>query len=355
MLLSLINELLLPFMRENNLDGAVYQQLLSFSLLPWGAKCLLGVLSDRVLLCGRRRRGYMLLVNILGILSAATLLLLPPDAAAHYSLLCVAVPILGLHAQIASLEMLSEGLYLPLLQQNPQSASSLLALVGFSSTAGSLLGRVIAGPVSDSWGSGPLFCLCLPLSLQSFFPVLFNFGGEPKLTQTHCSSSSSNSSSSSSSSNSSSRRMCSSSSNTPCCMRIHPQKGDKGVVGVAVLSAVCAAAAATAAIVEEGRIAIVLSACICGLLTVGCMCLLPRPLACCAVYFFFDRLLHLSIQGALNFYYTAPPACVAGGPHFSYTYFSAYTAVASTVASWIGIFAFHKWFKAWSCRSAFRV
>ncbi|CDJ63106.1 LOW QUALITY PROTEIN: BT1 transmembrane domain-containing protein, putative [Eimeria necatrix] len=347
-------ESLLPYMREKGLDALVYQQTLTLSLLPWGAKGLLGALSDNVALFRRRKKWYMLTSNVVGVSCCCWLLLEPSSGSGSRSssssgvgLLALSLPFFGLHLQMATIDLLCEGLYSAALRANPNLGFALVGFVNLCTTTGGLLGRLLVGPLSDAWGSGPLFCLCLPLALQSFFPVLLNFTGEPKLQLTRSSSSCSNSCSCS-------RGACR--VRNGCCsnvVQVVPQPGQGGVVVVALLTSLCACGAALLVLLELVSLSVAYTVCVLCALAGASLLLLPRRLALCALYFFIDRLLHLNIQGALSYFYTAAPGCVPEGPHFNYTYFSTYTAVAGTTASWIGIWAFQKWFKNWSCRSIF--
>lgn len=52
----------------------------------------------------------------------------------------------------------------------------------------------------------------------------------------------------------------------------------------------------------------------------------------------------ISIGGALTYFYLAGPECVAGGPHFDYTYLTSLTSTVAAFASAVGLFLFYSFF-----------
>ncbi|KAL8437394.1 hypothetical protein ACSSS7_000989 [Eimeria intestinalis] len=322
MLWALSLEALLPYMKELHYDGVVYQRTLAIALVPWGMKGFFGTMSDSLPILGYHKRWYMFIANVIGVTSVCTLLLMPVKVASS-SFVALALPFFGIHVQIATVDLLCEGVYSQIIRTHPSIGPKLIAFVNFCTTAGGLLGRTVVGPISDYFGAAPLFCVCLPLALQSIFPILMNFVGEEKLE------------------------------GEDSCFQRAKFNECKGVFAVALLASACACGVAILTLLDANKYTLAYAFVVLLILSTACFSLLPRRLAQCTVYFFVDRLLHLSIQGAVNFFYTAAPSCVPNGPHFDYTYFSTYTALAGTAASWFGIWSFQRWFKSWSCRSIF--
>lgn len=319
MLWALSLEALLPYLKELHYDGVVYQRTLAIALVPWGMKGFIGTMSDSLPIFGYHKRWYMFIANVIGVASVSSLLLMSRELASS-SIVALAIPFFGIHVQIATIDLLCEGVYSQIIRSNPAIGPKLIAFVNFCTSAGGLLGRTVVGPISDFIGAAPIFCICLPLALQSIFPVLMNFVGEEKLE------------------------------GEDSCFQRTKFNESRGVFGVALLASACACGVAILTLVNAAKYSLPYALTVMVVLSLACFGLLPRQLAQCTVYFFIDRLLHLSIQGAVNFFYTAGPSCVPNGPHFDYTYFSTYTALAGTAASWFGIWAFQRWFKSWSCR-----
>lgn len=56
-----------------------------------------------------------------------------------------------------------------------------------------------------------------------------------------------------------------------------------------------------------------------------------------------------------DFWFTAGPECVPGGPAFDYTYYNTYTWVVGAFTGWVGIVVFQATMSGWTFRSLFWV
>lgn len=366
---ALAYEGLLPLYRQMGLDGVSYQRAVAACLTPWGMKGLIGALSDAVPVGGYRKRYYMLGANFLGSACVALLLLLPLRFLQTHARFLLPLLFLGVHTQIAVIDLLSEGVYSEIIRKRPNIGSPLVAFVNLCISSGSLLARLLVGPVCDALGAWPLVLLALPLSLSSFFPIYWNFIEEeplgvqaaglspsPRRLPSSCSGvveltcTSADAEGLASKPAQFSSREASSASSGEALAEADGAGDARGVFVVALTTSACSALLAAATLSGSESAMLGAATCIVGLLLLVTVCSLRGALAKCSCYFFLDTLLHLSIRGALNFFYTADERCVPGGPHFSYTYFSTYTSIAGTCASWAGIFCFNRWMKHWSCR-----
>ena len=102
---------------------------------------------------------------------------------------------------------------------------------------------------------------------------------------------------------------------------------------------------------DEGQMiyACTVSALLCGLSFVA----LPRMLALCNTYMFLCDALYIQIDGAMDYFYTAEPTCLADGPHFSWNYYLTYTQVVGTAASLAGVWFFQVFLSKWKFRHVF--
>lgn len=318
---SLTIEALLPFYKELNYDGVAYQRTLAMALSPYAMKGFIGSVSDYFPIAGYHKKYYLICSNILGIACVISLVVIPREVAAS-GIIYVGLLYWGIHLNIATADVLCEGVYCKVIQAHPAVGAKLVAFVSFCHSVGHLVGKVVVGPISDAFGTAPLLYMCIPLVLQSLFPISCNFLGEEKDTG---------------------------------CESRKKEKRDGGVFYVAVIISGCACVALVLNLQSWKGYSIIF--------TVGAIVVLggtfwhwlSRRLALCAMFFFADRILHVQIAGAVNFYYVAPPSCVPDGPHFDYTYFCTYTAILGAVGCWFGIYAFQKWFKGWSARNVFWV
>ena len=72
----------------------------------------------------------------------------------------------------------------------------------------------------------------------------------------------------------------------------------------------------------------------------GAFICLPRVIAKAEVAVFLDFVLYIQLPGALDSFYVADEACVPGGPHFSYSFYTTVGAVIQNVAGLAGVTLF---------------
>lgn len=316
---SLTIETLLPLYREMKYDGVAYQRTLCLALTPYAMKGFIGTVSDYCPIGGYHKKYYLLSSNMLGLACVISLVIIPVELASS-SIIYVGMLYCGIHLHIATADLLCEGVYCKVIQAHPAVGAKLVAFVSFCNSAGHLVGKALAGPISDTFGTAPLLYMCIPLVLQSLIPISFNFLGEEKGAGYE--------------------------------LRARDKK-ENGVFYVAILTSGSACIALVLTLQSWKGFAIIFTVGVILVLGGAFWHWLSRRLALCAMFFFADRVLHLTIAGAVNFYYVAPPSCVPNGPNFDYTYFCTYTAILGAIGCWFGIYAFQKWFKGWSARSVF--
>ncbi|KPA75929.1 putative mitochondrial pteridine transporter ft5 [Leptomonas pyrrhocoris] len=72
----------------------------------------------------------------------------------------------------------------------------------------------------------------------------------------------------------------------------------------------------------------------------GAFICLPRVIAKTEVAVFLDFVLYIQLPGALDSFYVADEACVPGGPHFPYSFYTTVGAVIQNVAGLVGVTMF---------------
>ena len=319
---SLTIEALLPLFRELNYDGVAYQRTLAMALTPYALKGFIGSISDYFPIGGYHKKYYMMGSNLVGLGCAVALVALP-ESIKSSSIMYVGLLYCGIHLHISTADLLCEGVYCKVVQAHPAVGAKLVAFLSFCNSTGHLVGKTLVGPISDAFGTAPLLYMTVPLVLQTLAPISFNFLGETKGGVREAGGA------------------------------FTRDKSHRGVFTVAVLTSISACIALVLTLQTWRGWAVVFTVFVVLLLGGASCYLLSRRLALCAMFFFADRVLHLTISGAVNFYYIAPPSCVPDGPNFDYTYFCTYTALVGAIGCWSGIYAFQKWFKGWSARTIF--
>lgn len=80
---------------------------------------------------------------------------------------------------------------------------------------------------------------------------------------------------------------------------------------------------------------------------------LPPKLGNANLYMFLSSASYLSISGAIDYFFTANPICLHDGPHFEYTYYLTYTAIAGSIAGIVGVSLFQTYLSRGPFRRAF--
>ena len=71
--------------------------------------------------------------------------------------------------------------------------------------------------------------------------------------------------------------------------------------------------------------------------------------------FLFLKVLYISTDGAVDYWFTADEKCVPNGPHFDLAYYLTYTQIVGAVAGVFGILIFQNVMRDWTFRSCFWV
>lgn len=317
---ALIHQALLPYMKSLNQSSSSYQRIYALGESVWGCRGLLGAISDCLPLGGYHKRYYMVLSNLLGI---AGLLLIAclPEAFAENHLWLVAVAQVLLCLQIATLEVMCSGKNSEMMVQNPVLKTDLVSFSFACASVGNLIGCALVGPIADAKGSRVVYFVALAFAIQPLLPLLCAFfpesrvkaGFRPKKTLSQ--------------------------HKGIFAMLLGLTVSVSGIVAITI-------SAVYKAMIPYCLLIIVI------LIPASFVCL-PRTMAKFNVFVFMWGVANVSISGALDFFYTAPPVCLPDGPNFSYTYYSTYTAFIGTFAEWVGIFLYQRFLSGWSFRCVF--
>ncbi|CBZ52516.1 unnamed protein product [Neospora caninum Liverpool] len=316
---SLSTAAMLPYFKGLGWNAATYQQATAVVFVPWGMKGLIGTLADALPLFGYRKKYYMLTSSVLGVGGVFGLCILPDDLAAN-RLWLVCLLLLLIQLQVATLDLMCEGKYSELMVELPEIGPAIVTFVNALISIGQATGKMVVGPVSDRLGTRPLFWLALPLASSVVIPICLNYLPEKKLDSADLQ-----------------------------VLRRHLW-AQKHVFVMGLALATASLGVAVISLFDSQQILIVYSLCAGVLLSLICCMALPRPIAFCNMYFFLDQLLHLNVSGALDFFYTATPACLPDGPHFDYTYYNTYTCIAGGAGGVVVLVLFLKVLPRYSFR-----
>lgn len=319
---SLTQSAMLPMFQSLGVSAGQYQLALVVTQVPWAAKGCIGVLSDCFPIGRYHKRGYLLLssgLGYFGILGLAVLLTSDSSALGSWAAVLAAVMIMLVNFQLSTFDLLSEGKYSELMQQEG-IGSEVLTLVWTCVNFGSLMSALVVYFLIDHVSLRSLVSLNL---LPMFWAGRLAYRGS---------------------------------------MPEEPAKSRKALrqklmssprlFALAFVMALGAMAVATAAAVASSRVRLAVTLTTCVVLVVLSFYAMPWTLAMSNFYMFLASALYVDIGGPLGYYYTAGPGCVPGGPNFSYGYYLAIGSFVGAIAGTLGSWLFQA-MSTWTFRKAF--
>lgn len=308
----------LPYFKKLKITGDKYQSIGTVAATPWAMKAAIGLLSDTVPLFGYHKKSYILLASVMGTIAFSVLGFVPmtPAQAPIAALLLL----LG-NLQMAVVDLLCEGKYAEMMVARPESGSDLVSFVWGLYMVGSFLGSAVAGPIADHWKPRYIFIICLPIAAQVILPTFAGWLPEEKLPPHQ-------------------RGI------RKDKIRAHPK-----LFKLSIFMTVGASVVGLAALLGSGKIQSIFS-----IGTAITLCVLgnrwlPQMLARANLYMFLSSMLYVSLPGGLDYFFTAGPECVPGGPNFTFTYYVTYASLVGSIAGAVGVASF----QAFLSRGRFRV
>lgn len=307
----------LPYFKKLGVNGELYQSYGTVASTPWSLKAAIGLLSDTIPLFGYHKKYYIIFVSILGTASFAALGFLKMSASVAAFLL-----LLG-NLQLATVDLLCEGKYAEKMVEHPESGSDLVSLVWGLVNLGQFAGSVLAGPIADHGLPRYIFLICLPLAAQVIIPTACGALPDAKVPVENRG-----------------IRMDK--------IRKHPQ-----LFKLSIAMTLGSLAVGLSALVPGGTVQASVSFATSVLLAIVGSMWLPRMLGNANLYMFLSSASYLSISGAVDYFFTGHVDCIADGPHFPYTYYITYTAIASSIAGMAGVSIFQAYLSRGKFRTAF--
>ena len=293
-------------------------------MTPWSLKPAVGIISDIVPIGGRSKRPYMLGAVIIGTSCYIGLALLRGCSlgSAHLA----AVLLTGVSLEAAVVDLLAEGKYAEKMREQPESGGALPSFVWSTLFVGSIAAAAIAGPLADAGYIRAIFVLGIPAAAFGAVPLVLGWFPDPPNVVGGCT---------------------------------KLKAGDGRNKQLAVLAAMMAAASCALTAVTLSNpsplaklgFAVSVSTVLC----IGAQILLPAKIARCNLYMFLASASHVSLAGALDYFYTAPKDCVKDAPHFSMTFYVTWSQLAGSVASLMAVGIFQGCLQNWRLRPLFWV
>lgn len=289
---TLLQLCLLPLFKETYAVTSVqFQKYCLIIMLPWSIKPVIASLSDAYGIA----RWIVAFLSLVGLGAAVGISVIETEHAAVYLALMCSV-------EIAFVDILAEGEYAFLMSQEETSDSkrNVVSLVWGLLLSGQLISSILAGVL----GTKTLTVLLAVFLTMPLYPACLKWLFAPRETQFW-------------------------------------KPGTK--LGMALtVAAVCLIPLTlkSSSLIKLGYVT-----------TVGVMLVaaaffyLPYKLAKANAYMFATSVLYVNVGGAVDYWFTASPHCVPGGPNFTLKYYIAAGAVVSSLFATIGVGVFNRFFK----------
>ena len=293
-------------------------------MTPWSLKPAVGLLSDLVPIHGRSKRPYMLSAVVIGTVCCIGLALM--RGCSNVSAPLAALLLTGVSMEAAVIDLLAEGKYAERMRAHPETGGALPSFVWASVFLGSIVAACIAGPMADAGQLRAIFVLAVPAAAFAAVPLVLNWF--PEATDV-----------------------------VGGCLKLKKGAGNNLKLSVLAVLMAVASCGLTAVTLSNPtpRVKLGFATGISFILCLIAHKLLPAKISRCNLYMFLASASHVSLVGALDYFYTAPKSCVKDAPHFNMTFYVTYSQLAGAIASLIAVGIFQGCLQNWRLRPLFWV
>ncbi|KEP63975.1 UNVERIFIED_CONTAM: BT1 family protein [Hammondia hammondi] len=282
---------LLHYFRERRYDAIAYQRVDAIANIPFCLKGLMGSLSDALPLGGYRKKYYMVLAALARVLGVCLFSFVSDTFSTRHIWLAI-VSIFLIFFELAICELMCSGMYSELMSTNAAVKSDFVTFAFCNYTVGNLFGRGISVVITDVTSAKKKrgsFCVATEKLLEN-----------------------------------------------------------RGMFLMALMVATVSVGLAIVSLTSIGWLVFGYRIFGFGFLSVLLFHTLPLRMAKCNMYLFCWAAGNISISGALDYFFTAAPACLPDGPHFDYKYYSTYTTLLGALAALLALWGFHNFLVDWT-------
>jgi len=325
-----------PLVQRIGVGTAEGAQITSTMRLPWSLKCVWAMISDSQPIFHFKKRWYMLGATISGAIAIWQLASLPYATLAggdQAGTLCL-ILLLLVNVMGSLDDCLTQGQYTKVIKRK---GSSILVFRSTCMTIASTTASLYAGVLNDIPGNGPqlLMWTALPWAVLACGPIAINMMADER-------------------------------QETPCTTDRELISRSKGVFLLATAMGITVLVNIAFGIVPDlkplkGMRMFITNACMCGVLTLS-FYTIDKRIAKINVYLYLCRLCTFSLGYPLQQFYTTDPAnCplvdgkVLNLPNFTFVIFSTFGGLATSAATFLGLFLFENYLVHWNAQRAFWV
>mmetsp|Transcript_80143 Transcript_80143/g.175781 ORF Transcript_80143/g.175781 Transcript_80143/m.175781 type:complete len:591 (-) Transcript_80143:28-1800(-) len=301
----------------HQVSGPQMQIYNTVAMLPWAMKPVIGLLSDAMPIFGYRKVPYMMVATIIGMTGCGLIGFIRFE---HMGVLHMVGCFFCIELMISVDDLLTEAKYSSKLKSAPEKGPALMAFVWFGIYMGNLAATAMAGPVIDSFGPRMPYLLAIfPISLV-FIPLLRNWIEDRPV-------------------------------HTDRPITIPRNLAGHGVGILCVVMLMSTLALTIAGTVFESRKVNGLVAMIVAVVVlIAFSIVLPPTIAKVNAYFLIQSALHMSIDGAVFYFFTDSEISYPEGPHFSIKFYVSCMGMLTNLFSLFGIWSYQRYAMGWSYR-----
>ncbi|GAB0497914.1 hypothetical protein MMPV_009251 [Pyropia vietnamensis] len=292
-----------PFMRVTAgvTNASEYQAFFTVMNLPWSLKASIGLISDVMPVAGYHKRYYVLGSAVLGSTACAVLAGVP--IAKIGGGVTAAVLLFFLSLEVATVDLLVQGVYAKMMVAQPETGSDLVTAVWMFAMLGQLAASAFVGLFVDSGYPPIFFWVALPFVAQILVPVAVGWLPEER---------------------------------APRGFRKEKVRENRAYFGLAILMTAGALGLGLASLWGSPVVQAVYAVSVSVTLCAATLWLLPRQIGKAQLYLFLMTASHLKLKGALDPFYTGSQECLPGGPSFETSFYLAWTAIIGAIFGLLG-------------------
>jgi len=308
--------------RSFNVSGPQLQVYVALSSLPWALKPVLGVLSDRFPILGFKKKYYLLISSLAGIMGFCVMGVTP-----GLTLHAVVAAMMLIETQLSSCDLLMEAKCAEKMIEKPERGPDLIAFLHGGSAVAGLVASACVGIVIDHLGPWAAYAICLPLACCIVVPTLMNC-----LEEEPCTGSEANN------------------AHTGQRHGATNVTANYELVVISMLICVVCAVVAFAGFAFSPRDKFLLSVVLTSVV-ISMLVLLLRPEIGPIMAFMFARAaLHPSTAGASFYFFTDTEAQYRAGPHFSTFFYTTGMGLMHGVCTLLGVWTYARFISGWRYR-----
>jgi hypothetical protein len=288
-------------------DASHLQLMMMITALPWSVKPLFGLLADLTRVGGYHNRYWLLVALGTGSLCAGGGIAFVRGARSTWGLVLM---LTGIQFEIALFDLLSEGCYSARMRDTPGSGSDVVNFAQYMQIGGAIIAQLVVGPLSDAGQFTVLFALLAALCMTPLVPTLMGWLPEEHHAE-----------------------------DGVCRVRLvggDQLRRDAAMIAVIAFTGLVAPAVAITANTWDPVVGAALALLLCTTVLVAAFFAFPPIIARAVLFQVLTTLGAPQLGSAMDYFYTADEACLAGGPHFSYAYYMTVAGVVGSVASLLG-------------------